>query len=59
MRCIWGAIGKICKAGEAGIDRTGRAGVLLQNLAKPKTKHGGLGIGVQWKPLTGTMVVVC
>jgi hypothetical protein len=26
---------------------------------KPKTECSGLGIGGQWKPLAGTMVVVC
>jgi hypothetical protein len=50
--------GEVVVAGLGGVDSEIECGGRFCPV-KPKSVRGGLGIGVRWKPLTGTMVVMC
>ena len=50
--------GEVVVAGLGGMDSEIEYGGHFC-LVKPKSKCSGLSIGGQWKPLVGTMVVVC
>jgi hypothetical protein len=50
--------GEVVVAGLGGMDSEIKYGGHFCPV-KPKSKRSGLSIGGRWKPLTGTMVVVC